>query len=53
MTTPERIQTKYHRQIFDDRTDEHLEPERETAWVDDFIERLTGMLRSMGGKSKK
>ena len=53
MTTPERIQAKHHRQIFDDRIVERTEPERDAAWVNDFIARLTGALRSIGGKSKK
>lgn len=53
MTTPERIQARHHRQIFDDRTVEQTEPEHEAAWVNDFIARLTGALRNIGGKSKK
>ena len=52
MTTPERIQTRRHRQTFDDQPLEQTEPERETAWVNDFITRLAGALRNIGGKSK-
>ena len=50
MTTPERIQARYHRQIFDDKTVEQPEPERETVWVNDFIARLASVLRNIGGK---
>ena len=53
MTTPERVQARHHRQIFDNRTVEQTEPGREAAWVNDFIARLTEALRSIGGKSKK
>ena len=52
MTTPERIQTRRHRQTFDDQPLEQTEPERETAWVNDFITRLAGAPRNIGGKSK-
>ena len=51
MTTPERIQARHHhRQIFDDKPLEQPEPERETAWVNDFIARLTSVLRNIGSK---
>jgi hypothetical protein len=51
MTTPERIPVKpHHRQIFGDKTREQAEPEHEFAWVNDFIARLTGVLRNIGGK---
>ena len=51
MTTPERIQARHHhRQIFDDKTVEQTEPQREIAWVNDFIARLTGVLRNIGSK---
>jgi len=50
MTTPERVPVRRHRQIFDDKTTEQSEPERESAWVNDFIARLVGALRSIGGK---
>ena len=51
MTTPERIQARHHhRQIFDDKTVEQTEPQRETAWVNDFILRLTSVLRNIGSK---
>ena len=53
MTTPEQIPAKRHRQIFDDRTGKQTEPEHEATWVNDFIARLAGALRSIGGKSKK
>jgi len=52
MTTPERIQARRHRQIFDDKTLERTDPEREAAWVNDFIARLAKALRNIGGKSK-
>jgi hypothetical protein len=49
MTTAERVPVKpHHRQVFGERTPEQAEPE--SAWVKDFITRLTGVLRSIGGK---
>jgi hypothetical protein len=55
MTTPERVPVKRPRQIFNDETTQQPEPEPEFAWVNDFIARLTGVIRSIGGKkiSKK
>jgi hypothetical protein len=53
MTTPEQILARRRRQIMDDRTLDRLElntPERENAWVSDFIGRLAGVIRSLGGK---
>jgi hypothetical protein len=50
MTTPERVPAKRHRQILDDKTTEQSEPKHESAWVNDFIARLTGALRDIGGK---
>ena len=50
MTTPEQILLRRRRQIFDDKTLEQADPEREAAWVNDFIARLTGALRNIGGK---
>jgi len=34
----------------DDKTTEQAEPERESVWVNDFIARLAGAIRSIGGK---
>ena len=52
MTTPEqRLLTAQRRQIVDDQTMDRLEldtPEREDAWVKDFMGRLTGMFRDIG-----
>jgi hypothetical protein len=53
MTTPEQrlITVRRRRQIVDDETMDRLElntPEREDAWVKDFIARLTGVIRSKG-----
>jgi hypothetical protein len=53
MTTPEqRLNTvRRRRQILDDETMDRLEldtPDREDAWVKDFIGRLTGVLRNVG-----
>jgi hypothetical protein len=49
MTTPEqRLLRRRRRQIFDDQAMDRLEldtPEREDAWVKDFIGRLAGILR--------
>jgi hypothetical protein len=51
MTTPERVPVKpHHRQIFGDQTRQQAEPEHESAWVKNFIARLTGVLRTIGGK---
>jgi hypothetical protein len=48
MTTPEQQLLRRRRQIFDDQAMDRLEldtPEREDAWVKDFIGRLAGILR--------
>jgi hypothetical protein len=50
MTTPERVPVKRPRQILDDKPTEQSEPEQESAWVNDFIARLTGAIRDIGGK---
>jgi hypothetical protein len=50
MATPARVPVKRHRQILDDKTTEQLEPEHESAWVNDFIARLAGAIRNIGGK---
>jgi hypothetical protein len=53
MTTPEQILARRQRLIMDDRTMDRLElntPERENAWVSDFIGRLAGAIRHLGGK---
>ena len=53
MTTPEQEllrTTRRRRQIMDDRTMDRLEldtPQREDAWVKDFIGRLAGVIRSI------
>jgi hypothetical protein len=51
MTAPEQrlITVRSRRQIVDDETMDRLElntPEREDAWVKDFVARLTGEVRS-------
>ena len=49
MTTPEKRLLR-RRQIFDDQAMDRLEldtPEREDAWVKDFIGRLAGILRNI------
>jgi hypothetical protein len=53
VTVPEQhlLDARRRRQIIDDQTMDRLEldtPEREDAWVKDFINRLTGVLRSTG-----
>jgi hypothetical protein len=53
MTTSEQILARRHRQNLDVRTMDRLElnaPERENAWVSDFIGRLAGAIRHLGGK---
>lgn len=53
MPTPKKAPALRHRQILDDETIEQRElhtPEHEDAWVRDFIGRLAGMIRSIGGK---
>ena len=50
MNTPERVPVKRPRQKLDDKTTEQPEPEHESAWVNDFIARLTGAIRDIGGK---
>jgi hypothetical protein len=49
MRTPEKRLLR-RRQIFDDQAMDRLEldtPEREDAWVKDFIGRLAGILRNI------
>jgi hypothetical protein len=54
MTTPEERLLRgapRRRQIMDDRTMDRLElgtPQREDVWVKDFIDRLVGVIRSIG-----
>jgi hypothetical protein len=54
MTTPEQEllrATRRRRQIMDDETMDRLEldtPQREDAWVKDFIGRLVGVVRNIG-----
>ena len=56
MTTPERLfVARRRRQILDDETMDRLvldmpAPEREDAWVKDFIGRLADIIRGVGGK---
>jgi hypothetical protein len=56
MTTPERLfVARRRRQILDDETLDRLVldmpvPEREDAWVKDFIGRLADIIRGVGGK---
>ncbi len=54
MTTPEQLPAPPHRsQILDEETVDRFEPdtpEREDAWVKDFIRRLAQTIRSIGGK---
>jgi len=54
MTTPEQgLVARRRRQILGDETMDRLEldtPEREDAWVKDFIDRLAGVIRNLGGK---
>jgi hypothetical protein len=54
VTTPEQLMTaRRRRQILDEQTMDRLEldtPEREDAWVRDFIGRLTGVLRNTSKK---
>jgi hypothetical protein len=52
VTTPEQrlITAPRRRQMLDDRTMDRLEldtPELEYAWVKDFIDRLSGVLRNI------
>jgi hypothetical protein len=50
MTTPEQQLLRRRRQILHDHTMDRLEldtPEREDAWVKDFIGRLAGILRNI------
>jgi hypothetical protein len=50
MTTPGQRLLRRRRQILDDRIMDRLEldtPEREDAWVKDFIGRLAGILRNI------
>jgi hypothetical protein len=53
LTVPEQhlLDARCRRQIIDDQTMDRLEldtPEREDAWVEDFINRLAGVFRSTG-----
>ena len=53
-TTPEQPPARRRRQILDDETldrFEHETPEQKSAWVKDFIDRLAGVVRNIGGKS--
>ena len=56
MTTPERLLVaRRRRQILDDETMDRLVldmpvPEREDAWVKDFIVRLADIIRGVSGK---
>ena len=56
MTTPERLLVaRRRRQILDDETMDRLVldmpvPEREDAWVKDFIVRLADIIRGVNGK---